>query len=191
MSIEKARKISNEVRNTMKDKLGIVTDHNIIYHVVGRDKLSGKVVHDHQGVELGLYYFEQIVEKTTTTTKPLFGPEKKEVKEEVKHEQHSIYFLYGIPEDKFREVAAHELAHDWMQEFYPNIEDLKIKEGWAEYIASLVNNIYGNSEMNRRMELNKNKIYGDGYRMIKKYVKENNLKALFEMFKRENNSAKK
>lgn len=184
MNIEKAKRIANEVRNTMKQKLGISTDNDIAYYIVGQKKLKGKVKHDHQGVEFGLFLFEQIVEKTTTTTRNLLGKETKETKEEVKLEQNSIYFLFGIPEDKFREVAAHELAHDWMQEFYPNIKDLKIKEGWAEYIASLVNNIYGNSKMNRRMELNKNKIYGDGYRLIKKYVRDNNMDALFDMFEK-------
>ncbi len=184
MSQEKAESLVNEVRKTMNDKLALSTDHNIFYQVVSQDKLKGKVVHDHQGVEFGLYYFEQVIEKTTTTRKSLTGKKTTGTKEKIKHEKHSIYFLFGIPEKKFREVAAHELAHDWMQENYPNITDIKIKEGWAEYVASLVNNIYGNSEMNKRMELNKNEIYGDGYRMIKKYVRENDMDGLLDMFEK-------
>ena len=184
ISIEKAEKLTNQVRKTMEEKLGIKTDHKIHYYVVDQNKLKGKVVQDHQGIELGLYHFEQLVEKTTTTTTNILGKETKDVKEEIKHEKHSIYYLYGIPEKKFKEVAAHELAHDWMQVNYPDITDLKIKEGWAEYIASLVNNIYGNGKMNRRMELNKNNIYGDGYRMVKKYVRDNDMDGLFDMFEK-------
>ena len=62
-------------------------------------------------------------------------------------------------------------------------QSIKIKEGWAEFVATLVNKTYGNSEMNKRMEVNKNKIYGDGYRMIKKYVQKHKIDGLLNMFK--------
>ena len=67
---------------------------------------------------------------------------------------------------KFIEVASHELAHDWMQEYYPKISDLKVKEGWAQYIAWRVNKIYGNLDFNTLIEKNKDPIYGDGFRLI-------------------------
>jgi len=178
----KAEKLVNEVRKIMRDKLAIFTDHKISYRLVDQNELKSQLQHDDKGIELGLYRFEQIVEKTTTK-KTFRGKTTKTTEEKIKDETHTIYFLFGIPEKKFREVAAHELAHDWMQEHYPNITDLKIKEGWAEFVAALVNKISGNIEMNRRMEMNKNKIYGDGYRMIKKYVRDHKIKGLLNMFK--------
>jgi endogenous inhibitor of DNA gyrase (YacG/DUF329 family) len=179
----KAEKIANEVRNIMRDKLAIFTDHNISYHLVSQTDLKKHLTHDDKGIELGLYRFEQTIEKSTITKKSLGRVINTTTEEKIKDETHQIYFLFGIPENKFREVAAHELAHDWMQEYYPNVTDIKIKEGWAEFVASLVNKISGNSAMNRRMELNKNKIYGDGYRMIKKYVQNYKIEGLLDMFK--------
>jgi CRISPR/Cas system CSM-associated protein Csm2 small subunit len=110
------------------------------------------------------------------------GKRSTKTQERVKEESHTIYFLYGIPENKLREVAAHELAHDWMQAYYPEITDLKTKEGWAEYIASRVNILYGRAKMNLRMKQNRDLIYGGGYRMIKRVADQEGGDALFELF---------
>lgn len=176
---DKIKKIANEVRTLMKDKLGLGTDHKIEYQVVSSDELSKKTEHQHQGLELGLYRFEQVIEKTTTT-RSFMGKTEKTSREVIKSETHTVYFLYGIPENKLREVAAHELAHDWMQEFYPEITDLKTKEGWAEFVASKVNIIYGRGEMNKRMEMNPDSIYGAGYRMLKKVSLQNDPESVYK-----------
>ena len=185
MTQEKALTISREVRKLMKDKLGIYTDHELSFALVDQKQLKAKKPVDDGAKELGIFRYEKTVE-TTKTVKKLNGRKITDVKSEVKSETYSIYYLYGIPENRFREVAAHEIAHDWMQAYYPNISDLKIKEGWAEYVASLVNNLYGRVYMNKRMELNKNKIYGDGYRMIKNYVKKYGMKGLLDLFEQKN-----
>ena len=182
MTQEKAEKLTKQVRKDMRDKLAIFTDHEIVYKLVGKDELKKHLQHKNGDTELGLFRFEQTVE-TTTTTKALPGGETTKIKSEVKSKTYTIYFLFGIPENKFIEVAAHELAHDWMQEYYPNITDMKTKEGWAEFVASLVNKSYGRPEMNERMEKNRNKIYGDGYRMIKEYTQKHKIDGLLDLFK--------
>ena len=179
----KLKKIANEVRKVMKEQLHIGTDHNIKYCMTSLTKLQEKTTSKQQGIELGLYFFSQMVEKITTEKK-IMGKTTTSTKKYVKEEKYTIYFLYGIPENKLREVAAHELAHDWMQEFYPGIRDLKVKEGWAEYIASRVNTIYGRSKMNRRMQQNPDPIYGEGYRMIKKIAEQEDLDALIKFFEK-------
>ena len=182
MEKAKAEQVVKKVRKVMREKLAIFTDHDIKYHIVGKKQLKKHVAHDNEGgTELGLYRFEKVVEKTTTK-KSFLGKTTTTTEEKIRSKTHSIYFLYGIPEKKFIEVAAHELAHDWMQEYYPNIDDIKIKEGWAEFVASKVNSIYGQSDMNQRMEVNKNKIYGDGYRMIKEYIRKYKIDGLLDMF---------
>ena len=181
MTSVEAEKIAKQVRKIMREKLAIFTDHEIEYHLVGQKQLKEHVTHDNGGTELGLYRFEKIVERTTTK-KSFLGKTTTSTEEKVRSKTHSIYFLYGIPKKKFIEVAAHELAHDWMQEYYPNIDDIKIKEGWAEFVASKINSIYGQSEMNKRMEVNKNKIYGDGFRMIKEYIRKYKIDGLLDMF---------
>ncbi|MBN1863610.1 MAG: hypothetical protein JW808_01780 [Victivallales bacterium] len=180
-----ARDIAEEVRALMREKLGLGTDNPIEYSLVPQDELKGKTTHEAQGIELGLYRFEQMVESTTTTT-TFLGKTESRTDEEVKGESHKIYFLFGIPENRFREVAAHELAHDWMQKFYPQIDDLKVKEGWAEFVASRVNILYGRPEMNMRMQENPDPIYGEGFRMFKKISESPDPKALFKFMEREN-----
>lgn len=179
--LSKIKDISEEVRKLMKEKLHLSTEHEIVYKVVPQNELQGKTTHEHQGIELGLYKFEQLVEKTTIT-KTFMGETSTKTEEKIKNQSHTIYFLFGIPEDKLREVAAHELAHDWMQEYYPQITDLKIKEGWAEYVASRVNVIQGRAPMNFRMQKNSDPIYGEGYRMIKKIADQDDVNAIFKMF---------
>jgi hypothetical protein len=87
-----------------------------------------------------------------------------------------VYVLYGLPRKKLIEVCGHELAHDWMQENYPKTQDSKLKEGWAEYIATRINELYDQAEMNKRMEENKDPVYGDGYRMVRDFIKQNGIK---------------
>ena len=95
---------------------------------------------------------------------------EKEQKLKTNH-RYSILVLTGLPKKKFIEVCAHELGHDWMNENFPKIKDLKLKEGWAEYFASEVNKLYEQKAMNKRIETNTSKVYGDGYRFIRDYVK--------------------
>ena len=178
----KIKKIVNEVRKLMKKQLHLSTDHDIKYRMVSLNELQGKTTHKHQGIELGLYRFDQLVEKIITK-KTFLGKSTTSTEEYIKEENHTIYFLYGIPENKLREVAAHELAHDWMQELYPEITDLKVKEGWAEYVASRVNIIYGRGEMNKRMAQNPDPIYGEGYRMIKKIADQEDPEAIIKFFR--------
>ncbi len=183
--VAQAREIAEEVRELMKEKLGLDTDNPIEYSLVPLDALKGRVKHESQGMELGLYRFEQEIEKITTT-RTFRGRAESSSEEHVAGESHNIFFLYGIPENRFREVAAHELAHNWMQKFYPNIDDLKVKEGWAEFVASRVNTLYRRPEMNLRMQENPDPIYGEGYRMLKTISESTDPQALFKFLEREN-----
>jgi hypothetical protein len=180
----KAIEIAENVRNIMRDSLLLSTDHNINYHLVSlfelKKKESGKKV-----TELGLFKFSMTVERITKTT--THGLEtKKEIFRKIRSENYDIYFLSGLPLKKLQEVAAHELAHDWMQEQFPNINDDMIREGWAEYVASEVNEILGHSDMNKRMNKNPDEVYGQGYRLIRNYVDDNGINALLESFKDKN-----
>jgi hypothetical protein len=146
--------------------------------MVGRDELSGKADNGQSGTELGLFKFEQTIE-TFTLTKTDYLGRKTITKEKRKKPPHyTIFLLYGMPKDKLVEVVAHELGHDWMQEHLPEITDLTLKEGWAEYVASLINTSYGRSVMNQRMKQNKNVVYGGGFRKLYKISQKGGLKSV-------------
>ncbi|HPN84922.1 MAG TPA: hypothetical protein PK821_06255, partial [Victivallales bacterium] len=107
------------------------------------------------------YQFIKETEKTTTVK----GAQKTETID--MKMKYKIYMLSNMSRRKFIEVSAHELAHDWMQANYPDIDDLAVKEGWAQYVAWQINSIYGHGGLNNLLEANKDPIYGDGFRMIK------------------------
>ena len=177
---EKAIEIAENIRRIMREDLLLSTDHKINYHLVSLFELKKRI--SNKVTELGLFKFSMVIKKTTKTR--THGSEsKKSVSRKITSENYDIYFLSGLPLKKLQEVAAHELAHDWMQEQFPNIKDVVIREGWAEYVASEVNKILGHSDMNSRMEKNSDPTYGKGYRYIKKYIDENGINALLESFK--------
>jgi len=158
-----------EVRQFLKEKLDIYTDHQIAYAIVDVQELKGMTGHSRQGTELGLFSYRVTMDGGRTV-----------------YEEYTIYLAYGIPEDRLREVIAHELAHDWMRAVYPHIRDLRIIEGWAEYVASRVNEEYGKAYLNKRMENNPDPIYGDGYRLIKRIAENQGVKGLEALFSRKN-----
>ncbi len=158
--------VAKEVRLKMKNKLLMSTEHQIEYKVVDQSELGRITPEKQEGVELGLFHYEEKNEKTISTTTTLLGEKVSKVEDERISKQYVIYLLYGMTRDKLVEVVAHELGHDWMQGNYPNITDLKVKEGFAEYVATRVNSAYGRDFMNRRMQENPSDTYGGGYRFI-------------------------
>lgn len=179
-------KVAKSVRNAMREKLGLSTNHKIVYKMVGSDELSGKNEHGQSGTELGLYKFAQTIETFTLTKTDYLGRKTTTKEKRVKPATHTIYLLYGMPKNKLIEVVAHELGHDWMQEHLPKITNLTLKEGWAEYVASLVNSLCGRSKMNMRMKLNKDAVYGGGFRKIYKISRKNGLKSVVAYLEKRN-----
>lgn len=182
-SFREAMNIIRDVRKTMKGKLNISTDHNIKYELVNQHTL--KSISKNSEMELGLFAHEEW-KNTETTYKSRLGFKYGEETKVELTDSFYIYILTDIPKDKFIEITAHELAHDWMEKVYPNIKDLKITEGWSEFAASQVNSIYKNGYLNIRMEENNNPVYGDGYRFIADYVKQNRMEGLYKLFEKLN-----
>lgn len=117
--------------------------------------------------EFGLYkYHGQII----TTEPGLIGKWRKQ-KSTVRFENESctIIVMDYLPHNKAAEVIAHELAHEYMKHRWYFIKSDLLKEGFAELIAAEYNRYCGNERWNYRMELNPDKIYGDGYRLMRSY----------------------
>jgi hypothetical protein len=162
--LDAMRRVAEDVRRRMREELGLGTDHVIRYELVDEPTLLARSGNAHPGRELGLFRYEKTVEKRVTRTTRGGRVVREEGEEEVTGETRTIMVLSHLSLPKLREVLAHELAHDWMQQRYPSIDDELIKEGWAEYVAAQVNVLYGQAAMNRRMEANPDPVYGDGYR---------------------------
>ncbi len=188
ISRTEAKKLFNEVRSVMKHKLKLYTKHNVIFQIIDRSTLLKLSPHIGDIKELGLYSYKSSYTTVTETSKSLFGKDKVNSFIKDKKENFNIYVLYGLPKNKMIEVIGHELGHDWQQAHFPNIKDLKIKEGWAEYVATLINIQYHQKNMNKRMEENPDPIYGAGYRLFAKAAKTGGHKQVIKLLKHYNNT---
>ncbi|UDQ98547.1 hypothetical protein AAEX28_00325 [Lentisphaerota bacterium WC36G] len=187
-----------EVRKVMKEKLNIPTHDKVKIYSVDINtmhelsKKNNQISNGEDILELGLYSVKKTYKDTTYRKFSLTKGFYEETVSTLTHESYDIYVLYGTPRKKLIEVIAHELAHDYFYQHFPNINNLKIKEGFAEYVASLVNIKYKNSKSNLRMEENTDPIYGGGYRMIKKIAKKHGgLPGLLKFLAKENEAQKK
>jgi hypothetical protein len=182
-SESEALKLFDQVRKEMREELKIGTNNKIYFHLVNQHTLKKSSSNYEPGMEMGLFKHNYTLNTRTETNYSLTKGKEEITKTFKTNDRYSISLLTGLPKNKFIEVCAHELAHDWMDTKYPNIKSLKIKEGWAEYVATRVNDLYGQSFMNKRMEANTSAIYGDGYRFIRDYVKQHGFQGLLNYFK--------
>lgn len=177
------QKLFNKIRARIRGKLNWATNHRIRFRLVDSKTLQKASSNYEPGMEMGLFKHSYTIKTKTETSYTLFEGKKEKIETYRTDNRYTILILSGLPKRKFIEVCAHELGHDWMQGNYPKIKNLKVKEGWAEYFATRVNDIYGQRFMNKRMETNKNKIYGGGYRFIRDYIKQHGIKGLMQYFK--------
>jgi len=105
-------------------------------------------------------------------------------------ENFDIYVLTGLQPEEFKDVAAHELAHDIQQALYPRIKDRIVKEGFAEYVASLMETAWGNERLNRERLKNEIKDYVTGYQKMAQIGKNGGLPAVLAYLKKLNRNAK-
>jgi|GEM_PF-808966 len=98
----------------------------------------------------------------------------------------SIYIVMGYSRDDVADTCAHELAHDDMLRRFPFIDDLKIIEGYAEYVAYNYNQHYRKFYLNRRKLYNMDPIYGDGFREVQAFASRYGEKAMNKFFEKRN-----
>ncbi|MDD3119270.1 MAG: hypothetical protein PHQ27_08840 [Victivallales bacterium] len=162
---QEAEKVLTAVRQVLRQQFGIGTDHRIELQLVDLPTLNRLSHNNSPGMELGLFVYNATINTIEKRRLTLTGI-KTETSTYRSDVTYTIYCLSGTPRHKLVEVLAHELGHDWMQEYYPGVGETKIREGLAEYCAYLVNLHYGRREMNLRLSNNSDAIYGDGFRLI-------------------------
>ena len=160
-----AERIFRQTRQRMREKLGISTGHRIAFALVDRDKLH-RLAEGNSDTprELGLFVHH---ERHRTTERRDHRGRVLSRKTEKVEETFSIYALDYLTREYLEYVCAHELAHDWQAEHYPNIRDPEVREGFAEYVGWLYNRAHGRRHINRRIEKNIDPVYGGGFRRIK------------------------
>lgn len=155
-----------EVRRRLRVDLGLSTDHELDFVLVDEPTLLAQSGGTVPGRELGLYRHESTTERTVLSTTRGGRVVTRTAATEQVVETDAILLLTHLPLAKLREVAAHELAHDWMQQNHPEITDPLLKEGWAEQVAALSNASFGQTALTQRMAANPDPVYGEGYRQV-------------------------
>ncbi len=152
-----ARKLLEDAK-TWLARLDIVIDYDKIgLHLVDRNRLR-QLSGSGNDNEMGFVEYEYSSYANVVVMKKL-----------------DIYILEGIPRLHFISVAAHELMHIW-QYLHGKIDnDPVLSEGSCNYASYLVLQYYPGKKKDYlidNIEHDGSKLYGDGFRRVKKMVKE-------------------
>ena len=142
-----AEKVMNDVRQVLSTKFKMTTKHKIICEIRPRPEIYLEADGEH--LELGWF-----------DSNPINGKPR-----------YRIRILTGLPRDVFRAVAAHELAHDWMEENLPHLMDKDIiREGFAEFVAWSFSQAEGLKRMMKYTENRTDDVYGGGFRKVREMM---------------------
>jgi hypothetical protein len=146
----------------------------VIVPVRELEKRSDSIYLPTDGRRLSLMNYEREV------TEKRYRNEKRE--RYISRERCRIFILDSIPELLLYDTLAHELTHDHLRHRIGAVKDLAAEEGFCELIAFLYNQQIGNKKLNLQKEVNKDPVYGGGFRKMRElYIKNGkNLKKTME-----------
>jgi hypothetical protein len=152
---DEAERLLEDIKKRL-DGLGIQVDvDDIPIHLVTRS-------------ELGRQFGGDITRNSAFCKKEYHSLLGKEIKRKF-----SIYVLDSMPRMHFIAAVAHELMHVWQYKYAPADNDPQLCEGSCNYAASLVLRQIGGKEMEYQLAMmdgETDRVYGDGYRRVKKLV---------------------
>jgi len=102
---------------------------------------------------------------------------------------YTIYVLSALSPPRFRNTAAHELAHDLGFELFPAVQKLEDVEGFAEYIAAIMNSYWGNDNLNQEKLQNLQKDYANAYEKFLNIGSKDGLKDVMAYMEKQNRAA--
>ena len=152
-TVSEMKSLMASLRQELADRFKMSTDHTIEYELCNRTELKKESAGDGEH-ELGLFIFNR--HTLTFFSRTIHN-----------RDEFRILVLNGQPPDIFRGVGAHELAHDWMQENLPHIDDPQIREGFAEFVSWVYAKAEKLDRVTWRIEQNTDQVYGDGFRKVR------------------------
>jgi hypothetical protein len=179
----KAEQLFLKVREDIKDQLGLSTLDTIRFHLVDADSL-GLLLGHKQFAERGFYRYDVQFTMVKKTVKKATRKIKR-----VDRESFDIFILSGLSPENFRDVVAHELAHDINYRYFPNAKDHRDVEGFAEYLSALMNQYWGQEKVNESKLRNLQKEYAEAYKYFLKLGEKEGLKAVVAHMQEKNGKA--
>ena len=137
-----------------------IPGHKIELHLIDRDSLKN-ISHEKDALQEALTMYRRQMSNDLTT-----------------YRDFDIYILHGMPRDHFLSVAAHELMHVWQHYNAVPDNNKALREGSCNYASYLVlQHIQGDYSRFLIFKLSKNDdpVYGEGYRRVSKFVKDNGI----------------
>jgi hypothetical protein len=163
--LKEAEEIYRKARADVRQVTGLLSPSLPELQLVGLDVLREK--NDHQPnpgmTQHGLYNRQVEVTKTTDW--------RGRVRSRSEKVTETVYILYGLSPEEFAATAAHELTHDLIAEFFPQIPQQApkwVEEGICQYVSAMVCLRNGYFEEVRSIENNKDRDYGGGYRYFQR-----------------------
>ncbi|MHB8156343.1 MAG: LIM domain-containing protein [Desulfocucumaceae bacterium] len=172
-----AQKMFDQVRRDIKEHLNLSTPDTIAFYLVDADSL-GRMLGHKNFAERGLYKYN--VQYTVNRKK----------QKKVTREIFDIFILSGLSPANFRDVAAHELAHDINYRYFSKVNDQREVEGFAEYISALMNKYWGQEKVNESKIKNEQKEYAEAYKYFLKLGEKGGMNAVWEHMERKNKAGK-
>jgi len=174
-SQEEASKLFEQVRENIKTHLNLSTGHRITFRLVDARELE-KITRIKIFSEQGLFNHKW----------KSFQGTKKKVPDS---DTFVIYVLSYLSPEQFKNIAAHELAHDIQDAYYPNAKGKETEEGFAEYLSLLMNTFWGNERLNAEKEQNREKVYAQGYQKFLKIAENGGLPDVLAYMKKQDKAA--
>lgn len=174
-----AQKLFGELRRELKNVCGIGTDHKIRFSLASAARLAQLKKGPLDPRQRGLFQHEQQM-RTEQTYDRLTGKTVSR-KTSLTGERFSIFILQSLPRAAFRHAVIHELTHDWMSQFCPQIKDPAVREGTCEYVAWLFLQQTVNGDPAQRFvckgtENNPDPVYGGGFRKMRRIAGEGSVR---------------
>ena len=168
--LAEARSLMDEVNRHLA-RYGLNVDpHQIELHLVGLDKLR-KLARKRNGSVTGFTDCE--------ARKSLFGA--------TQHQSIKVYLLDGMPRTQMASTIAHELTHVWLFLQGRLRHDKVLAEGSCNFASYLVLQKIGGVEADyiiHNMTRDQDRIYGGGFRRVKRYVEKYGLAEWIALLKK-------
>ena len=158
--LKTANRLFKETRNFLKSEFGIYFDHPIKFRLVRTDRLT------------------QL--DTENSTK---GKRRGLFESKSQNNYYTIYMLYGLTENAFQAVAAHEYTHAWQSENCPPEQTELLVEGFARWVEYQVYKKIGDVIETSLIEADNDPVYGKGFKMMRGIVKKKGYYGLIQYVK--------
>lgn len=157
---QQGKLIFEQTRKYLKDTWGIHTDHKIYFSLEDADFMK--------------QFFNSYSQNWIGYFSPLGSGGKIIYSSGVEYDRPKAFrirVMSGLSPKKLASVIAHELTHDWIWEYVPEVRNYeRLNEGMAVYVQWLYLKKTGEENMAKQQENRADLVYGAGFRQMQEIM---------------------